>query len=71
METVEDANRLLVFPPNQDYGVPEKKVNLSVAYFDNPWLWRLFREDDERSILTGLYLEKSKGEKSSRNVLSR
>jgi len=65
VETVEDANRLLVFPPNQDYGVPEKKVNLSVAYFDNPWLYGDYFEKmtSEEHLDKILYLEKSKGEK--------
>ena len=65
METVEDFNRLLVFPPSQDYGVPEKKVNLSVCYFDNPWLYgdSFEKMTSEEYLDKILYLEKDKGEK--------
>lgn len=65
METVEDANRFLVFPPSQDYGVPEKKVNLSVVYFDNPWLYgdTFEKTTGDESLGKILYLEKDKGEK--------
>jgi hypothetical protein len=65
METVEDVNRFLIFPPSQDYGVPEKKVNLSVYYFDNPWLYgdSFEKTTSEEYLDKILYLEKDKGEK--------
>ncbi len=65
METVEDANRFFVFPPSQDYGVPWKKVNLTVNYFDNPLLYgdSFEKMTSEEYFDKILYLIKDKGEK--------
>ena len=66
LQTEDNSGHLFVYPPGQNYGVPEKSVYLSVGYLDNPWVYgdTFEQTTSEETIETKiLYINKDKGEK--------